>query len=264
MDFTDLIPLVQNIKIFDNQYVLIENRTDYNQTELFCQKIRDKIKNFSTSKVIYLIENFKHWSNTTAGSGYIADFLYRNNLNVISCIMMDEHSFFTNPQVIASEVDMLKKLLEHIDKHEYPYLLINYMKNSFVSEFGCMSVPEADLIRMIQSVLNYSTSNELTLAKKISLAKSKFFKSYTRFLRCEEIETKKIIYDEFIQELFKIKNLLKSFCKIFTLWKMMHYLHQNPKKIIIFQGSTELTQQVLQLLKFRRNTSKPLSMFNHL
>ena len=264
MDFTDLIKCnnIENMSVFRNQFVFIESKVDKTIVPYeFCEKIKDKIKQFSTRKVVYLIENYKHWSNVNQGNGYIADYLDRNHIYIISC--EDPFTLFQNVKQLSNDMDVLRKIMENIKS---PYCLINFIKtHTVLGNTDTSIIPESELVRMIQSVLHRVIRNDdnsvMNKMKESYLLLSKY---YHRFLRIEEEQSKKDIFKLFVTQLKSFKIVFKDFLKILTIWKMMYYLKSFPSCIFIIHGSKFIIDEIKYSIKFSTNDSQNLKMFNHI
>ena len=268
MDFTDLINCnnVEHMSVFKNQFVFIESKDDQSMIPSeFCEKIKDKIKQFSTRKVVYLIENYKHWSNIETGNGYIADYLDRNHIYIISCV--DPFTLFREINRLSHDMDVLRKIMESIKS---PYCLINFIKtHTVLGHMDTSIIPESELVRMIQSVLHKIRKNDDNsimnkLKNSYVLLSKYYFKYYHRFLRTEDNQQRKEIFNLFLTQLKSFKIIFKDFLKIMTIWKMMYYLKTYPSCIFIIHGSKFIIDEIKYAIKFSTNDSQNLKMFNHI
>ena len=234
MDFTDLTKCdnVEYMSVYKNQFVFIESKA--NQTIIpteFCEKIKNKIKQFSTRKVVYLIENYKHWSNVKQGDGYVADYLDRNHVYIISC--KDPFTLFQDSKQLTQDMYVLRKIMDNIKN---PYCLINFIKSHTVlGNTDTSIIPDSELVRMIQSVLHRvrNDRNDDSIMNNLKNSYSLLSKYYHQFLRIEEKQDKKEIFKLFVTQLKNFKIVFKDFLKILTIWKMMYFLKTFPSCIFI-------------------------------
>lgn len=268
MDFTDLTKCenVEHMSVYKNKFVFIESKA--NQTIIpteFCEKIKNKIKDFSTRKVVYLIENYKHWSNVKQGDGYVADYLDRNHIYIISCV--DPFILFQDAKQLKQDMDVLRKIMDSIKS---PYCLINFIKSHTVlGNMDTSIIPESELVRMIQSVLyrvrnDRNDRNDDSIMNNLRNSYLLLSKYYHRFLKVEEKQSKKEIFKLFISQLKNFKVVFKDFLKILTIWKMMYHLKTFPSCIFIIHGSKFVTDEIRHSIRFSTNDSQNLKMFNHI
>lgn len=266
MNFTPLLQdkCVKSIQVFDNRYVLVEHIKSEQPLEDFSSKINQIIKQFGKSKVVYLIENYKHWSNKTQDTGFITDYLERNHVFTVSCVDSFSVDLFSNINNFAKDLELLQQMCQHMNKHHYPHLLADFFNN--YTSINSYPLKDDLHVRIIQSVLYTTIINDKTLATNLYESVRLLSKTYKHFLICETNENKKKIHFELLEQLKTVKILLKDFFDILIVWKMMSYVQEYPSSVFILQGSGNVLRIMKDILKYKlkNKTQNSLRMYNHL
>lgn len=267
MNFTHLLeePCIENIEVLKKKFVFIDTKDTSIPPENFSTNICEEIKKFGKSKVIYLIENYNHWSNKSKNLGFIYDYLDRNRIFTVSCIDRLSVSLFSNINNLSRDIEFLKKMCENMDKHYYPTLLADFLYN--YTDLYSMKLDKELHIRLIQSILHTTIIDKKSLATTLSDKVIVLSKCHKHFLMChEKDESKKILQKELINCIREVKVLLKHFFKIPTVWKMMSYIQQYPGKVFIIQGQSSTLKHLKELLRYSLKSVEQnrLRMYNHI
>jgi len=234
---------------------------------LFAKHLRTLYKScmFSCFKTEILIEDFNiksdlnYFNNEDSHLSFIANYLAKNNCNVTKCDYRKSFSFYLsiinkNIKDIVNIIENVSKLLEHIEKKEFPLMIIHRVKQMSHAMDHFSLKNEAPLIRIIRSNINKNING----------------KSYKRLLiqSFNELRSSLIIFqglkntiDVEIWNIFK--KAFEQFCDTFPLffsfildWVFLYYIEKYRNSNIVVYAGSEHIKSLLNTLRIKEKQHK--------
>jgi hypothetical protein len=220
---------------------------------------------FSCFKTEILIEDFNiksdlnYFNNEDSHLSFIANYLAKNNCNVTKCDYRKSFSFYLsiinkNIKDIVNIIENVSKLLEHIEKKEFPLMIIHRVKqmSNTMDHFSLKN--DAPLIRIIRSIINKNING----------------KSYKRLLiqSFNELRSSLIIFqglkntiDVEIWNIFK--KAFEQFCDTFPLffsfildWVFLYHIEKYRNSNIVVYAGSEHIKSLLNTLRIKEKQHK--------
>jgi len=234
---------------------------------LFAKHLRTLYKScmFSCFKTEILIEDFNiksdlnYFNNQESHLSFIANYLAKNNCNVTKCDYRKSFSFYLsienkNIKDIVNIIENVSKLLEHIEKKEFPLMIIHRVKQ-MNNAMDCFPLKnEAPLIRIIRSIINKNING----------------KSYKRLLiqSFNELRSSLIIFQGLKKtidvEIWNIfKKAFEQFCDTFPLffsfildWVFLYYIEKYRNSNVVVYAGSEHIKSLLNTLRIKEKQHK--------
>jgi len=272
INYTDDLNTFKHIEIvekLDKITFIGEKHNKLNEYDsyLFAKHLRTLYKScmFSCFKTEVLIEDFNiksdlnHFNSEDSHLSFIANYLAKNNCNVTKCDYRKSFSFYLsiinkNIKDIVNIIENVSKLLEHIEKNEFPFMIIHRVKlmSNAMNHFSLKNY--APLIRIIREIINKNING----------------KSYKRLLiqSFNELRSALIIFqglkntiDVDIWNIFK--EAFEQFCDTFPLffsfildWVFLYYIEKyNNSNIVVYAGSDHI-KSLLNTLRIKEKQHK--------
>jgi hypothetical protein len=245
------------------------NKLNEYDSYLFAKHLRTLYKScmFSCFKTEILIEDYNIKSDLTPFNReethltFIANYLAKNHCNVTKCDYRKSFPFYLsivnkNIKDIVDIIENVSKLIEHIDKKEFPLMMIHRIKqmNNAMDHFSLKN--EAPLIRIIRTIINRNING----------------KPYKRLLiqSFNELRSALIIFQgikntkEVDVEIWNIlKKAFEQFCDTFSLffsfildWVFLYYIEKYKNSNIVVYAGTEHIKSLLNTLRIKENQHK--------
>ncbi len=242
-------------------------REQYKSCLFSCFKTEILIEDYNISTNMQNnLTNLPNLINSENHFSFIANYLAKNNCNVTKCDYRKSFPFYLsiinkNINDIADIVSNVSKIIEHIEKREFPLMIIQRIKdmNSSMNYFNLEN--NAPLIRIIRSIINKNINGK---SYRVVLTRS-FNELKSALIVFTGLPDSMQINAEMWNDL---KRAFEKFCDTFPLffsfiieWVFLFYMEKYKRSnIVVYAGS----QHIKSLIESLENKEKKHKLYKHL